>query len=104
MLKYFLIATFCFYLASAAPALPEEKPDPYSFAFEETDELGTKISRQESGDERGVIQGQYSYIDATGLTRTVQYIADDDGFRANVISNEPGLASSAPAGATYQVQ
>lgn len=91
-------------MVSAAPTPDDEKPDPYSFAFEETDEFGTKLSRQESGDERGVIQGQYSYTDATGLTRTVQYIADDDGFRANIISNEPGLTNSAPAGANYQVQ
>lgn len=97
-----MIAFFCVYLVSAAPV--DEKPDPYSFAFEEVDEYGTKISRQESGDERGVVQGQYSYQDASGLIRTVQYVADDDGFRANVISNEPGLTNSAPAGATYSVQ
>lgn len=39
-----------------------------------------------------------------GLTRTVNYVADDDGFRAQVDSNEPGLKSGESAGVTYNVQ
>ncbi|KAH9392798.1 hypothetical protein TYRP_005886 [Tyrophagus putrescentiae] len=102
MFKVLLLATVCVYLVAAAPAA-DEKPEPYAFNFESTDEAGTKIARQESGDASGKITGQYSYTDANGLTRTVNYIADDDGFRAEVQSNEPGLISSAPAAATYNV-
>lgn len=102
-----LVAALCVSLVVAAPSKREaddEKPDPYSFAFEETDEFGTKLARQETGDANGVVQGSYSYIDAQGLTRTVNYIADDDGFRASIVSNEPGLKNSEPAGALYSVQ
>ncbi|KAH9497034.1 hypothetical protein DERF_013047 [Dermatophagoides farinae] len=104
MFKHLFITLFCIYLVSAAPTPEDEKPDPYSFAYDETDEYGTRLARQETADERGVVQGTYTYSDANGLTRTVQYIADDDGFRANIVSNEPGLTNSAPAAANYQIQ
>ncbi|CAG2181457.1 unnamed protein product [Oppiella nova] len=70
-----------------------------------TNEYGTQWSRQEVADGSGAVKGSYSYRDAAGIFRTVEYIADDvHGFRANVQSNEPGLVSSAPAGVTYNVQ
>lgn len=98
-----ILAAFCVVLAIAAPAA-DENPEPYAFNFESVDEAGTQITRQEAGDANGAVQGTYSYRDANGLTRTVSYVADENGFRANVNSNEPGLISSAPAGATYNVQ
>lgn len=104
VIKVLFVALACVYLVSAAPAV-EEKPEPYAFQFESTDEQGNAVhTRQEQGDDKGVIQGSYTVTDAEGHTRTVQYIADDDGFRATVTSNEPGLVSSAPAGVTYSVQ
>lgn len=85
--------------------IDDEKPEPYSFNFESTDEYGTKIARQEESDANGVVRGQYSYIDANGLTRTVVYEADDvNGFRASISSNEPGVVNSQPAAAQYVVQ
>ena len=92
--------------AALAPAtvLLEEKPQPYQFGFNAADEFGTQWTRQETADENGAVKGSYSYKDATGLFRTVEYLADDiNGFRANVRSNEPGLESSAPAGVVYNV-
>ena len=92
--------------AALAPAtvLLEEKPQPYQFGFNAADEFGTQWTRQETADENGAVKGSYSYKDATGLFRTVEYLADDiNGFRANVRSNEPGLESSAPADVVYNV-
>lgn len=81
----------------------DEKPHPYNFAFEEKD-VNFTITRQEEMDERGTVKGSYSYIDKDGIYRTVSYVADDDGFRATVDSNEPGLTSSAPAAVAYNIQ
>ena len=53
---------------ACAPAA-EEKPEPYAFQFDSTDEFGTKLAREESGDASGKITGQYSYVDANGLQR-----------------------------------
>lgn len=99
-----MIAFVCVQLVFAAPATePEEAPSPYAFNFESADEQGNVLhSRQESGDEKGTITGSYTVIGEGGVQRTVNYVADDDGFRASIQSNEPGIISSAPAGATYQ--
>jgi hypothetical protein len=74
-----------------------EKPTPYSFGFDVTDEFGTTLTRQEAGDGSGAVRGAYSYKDAQGLIRVVNYIADHLGYRANVDTNEPGTKTSAPA-------
>ena len=90
-------------IAFAAPAA-DEAPTPYEFAFQEANANHT-LARQESGDASGAIRGSYTYTDKNGLTRTVNYVADDvNGFQAQVQSNEPGLISSAPAAATYNIQ
>jgi len=38
-------------------------------------------AKQEVGNIRDGVQGQYSYVDANGIQQTVSYVADDDGFR-----------------------
>lgn len=37
------------------------------------------------------MRGSYGYTDANGIYRHVDYVADQNGFRANIKSNEPGL-------------
>ncbi|CAG2174788.1 unnamed protein product, partial [Oppiella nova] len=84
-------------VAPQAALLVDEGPKPYQFGFNAADEYGTQWSRQEVADGSGAVKGSYSYRDAAGIFRTVEYVADDvHGFRANVQSNEPGLVSSAP--------
>jgi hypothetical protein len=73
------------------------KPTPYAFGYDVVDEYGTNLQRKESGDGNGAVTGSYSYKDAQGLTRVVEYVADGYGFRANVNTNEPGTETSAPA-------
>jgi hypothetical protein len=71
-------------------------PQPFEFAYTSTDEYGTTSSRQESSDGNRVT-GSYSYQDAQGLYRTVEYVADENGYRATVKTNEPGTDNQSPA-------
>lgn len=93
----------------AAPAAeePEGPPRPYDFEYSATDEQGTTSTRKESSDGR-TVQGSYSYVDPDGLTRVVDYTADENGFRATVRTNEPGTAKNEeigdPADTTWEVQ
>jgi len=72
-------------------------PQPYSFGYETTDDFGTKLMRKESGDGAGAVTGSYGYADKAGMFRTVEYVADKLGFRAQVKTNEPGTERSEPA-------
>lgn len=40
--------------------------------------------------------------DIDGRNRVVEYIADADGYRANIRSNEPGIDNAAPADVTIE--
>merc|ERR1711962_1469507 len=50
----------------------------YNFGFASTDQTKQEIKTAD-----GVVRGAYSYIDADGLTQTVNYIADALGFRVD---------------------
>ena len=67
---------------------------PYEFGYEIHDQNGNKQHRHESSDEDGVRRGSYGYVDANGVYRKVEYIADKNGFRVKEMkSNEPGFDS-----------
>ncbi|CAN7996853.1 unnamed protein product, partial [Ixodes pacificus] len=51
-------------------------PQPYSFGYDNVDEFGTRLTRQETGDEFNNKVGSYGYVDAHGIARTVNYVAD----------------------------
>ncbi|KAL1421403.1 hypothetical protein MTO96_004096 [Rhipicephalus appendiculatus] len=92
----------CCLLAVAASAPVEEyPPQPYSFSYDTTDEFGTRLTREETGDANNNKVGSYSYTDASGISRTVKYTADAEGFHVTVETNEPGTKSSNPADALY---
>ncbi|KAM7301845.1 cuticle protein 10.9-like isoform X2 [Ixodes scapularis] len=92
----------CCLVAYAAAAVVEEyPPQPYSFAYDNTDEFGTRIAHEESADSNNARVGSYTYSDASGIARTVKYTADASGFHATVETNEPGTKSSAPADVQY---
>lgn len=59
------------------------------------------MTREETSDENNRKTGSYSYTDATGTTRTVRYVADENGFRATVETNEHGTKSHVAADAEY---
>lgn len=95
--------------ANLIPEYRDEDPKPYSFAYETTDpETGTVSKREESSDGL-TVRGSYSYTDADGVYRIVDYTADENGFNANVRTNEPGTASapegrSDPANTSFTVE
>ncbi|XP_064455912.1 cuticle protein 10.9-like [Ornithodoros turicata] len=84
-------------IAVAAAQVPEDPPQPYSFSFDSTDEFGTRLLQSESGDEGNRKTGSYGYQSADGTYRHVNYVADENGFRATVDTNEPGTKAESPA-------
>ncbi|GIY60874.1 cuticle protein 14 isoform b [Caerostris extrusa] len=64
----------------------------YAFGYNE-DHLSGGSFRRETGDEFGNKIGSYGLRVADGRIRVVNYVADHNGYRADVISNEPGLYS-----------
>ncbi|KAG0427860.1 hypothetical protein HPB47_025100, partial [Ixodes persulcatus] len=98
------VLVFCLfaYVACGVVVQNVHVPQPYSFGYDNVDEFGTRLTRQETGDELNNKVGSYGYVDAHGVARTVNYVADALGFRATVETNEPGTKTSAPADApTY---
>ncbi|CAN7996606.1 unnamed protein product, partial [Ixodes hexagonus] len=91
----------CLFAIAASTVVVENVhvPQPYSFGYDNTDGFGTRLTREETGDEHNNKVGSYSYVDAHGVARTVNYVADVHGFRATVETNEPGTKTSAPADA-----
>ncbi|KAH7964906.1 hypothetical protein HPB49_002468 [Dermacentor silvarum] len=81
-----------------------EPPQPYSFGYDSTDEFGTQLFHKEQGDASNAKTGSYGYRDANGLYRTVTYVADANGFRATVDTNEPGTAPGASADAMFNAK
>ncbi|KAH7963124.1 hypothetical protein HPB52_019632 [Rhipicephalus sanguineus] len=80
---------------------PLYPPHPYEFGYDSVDEFGNTQYRHETSDAHNNKRGSYGYTDANGIYRRVDYVADANGFRAHIRTNEPGTASSAPAGAVY---
>lgn len=76
----------------------DETPKPYAFSYNTLldDGIG-QISRTETADASGRVQGSYSLANDEGHTRIVDYVADQDGFRAHVRTNEPGTDNQNPA-------
>ncbi|GBM74295.1 hypothetical protein AVEN_20302-1 [Araneus ventricosus] len=80
-----------------------EGPRPYSFNYRSIlkDGVGDS-SRSESSDGTGKVQGSYSLNNGEGHFRVVEYVADQDGFRAVIRTNEPGTKSMNPANVIMQ--
>ncbi|KAK8765728.1 hypothetical protein V5799_031662 [Amblyomma americanum] len=76
-------------------------PQPYSFGYDNVDEYGNRQFRSEQGDSSNAKTGSYGYRDAYGLYRRVNYVADANGFRATVDTNEPGTAPGASADVVF---
>lgn len=72
-------------------AAPLGQAEPFAFDFKTNDNSGNGQYRKEESDKNGVVRGSYGYTDASGIYRHVEYVADQNGFRANIKSNEPGL-------------
>jgi len=87
-------------LISEAEAQPEPI-SPYAFSYT-ADATDGSSTRQESADASGVVRGSYSLVSVDGIKRIVNYIADENGFRAQVQTNEPGTESKSSADVIMQ--
>lgn len=67
----------------------------YNFGYDEAHSTGSTSRREEQIN--GVRRGSYALSDADGRRRTVNYVADAAGFRANIQTNEPGVEPKDPA-------
>ncbi|XP_049518730.1 cuticle protein 10.9 [Dermacentor silvarum] len=88
-------------ISSVEPVYP---PQPYSFGYDNVDEFGTQSYHKEQGDANNVKTGTYGYRDASGIYRRVSYVADANGFRATVDTNEPGTAPGYSADAVFNAK
>lgn len=66
-----------------------------NFGYDESHATGATSRREETIN--GVTRGSYSLSEADGRRRLVTYIADNDGFRATIQTNEPGVEPKDPA-------
>lgn len=87
----------------------DETPKPYSFAYEAVDPLTGSTSKREESSDGVTTRGSYSYTDPDGVFRVVDYTADENGYTANVRTNEPGTAAATaeqadPANVVYSVE
>ncbi|XP_040074522.3 cuticle protein 10.9-like [Ixodes scapularis] len=76
-------------------------PIPYAFNYLSQLEDGSH-SHEEQGDGNGRVSGKYTLTTSDGRTRTVTYTADENGFRAQVDTNEQGTESKNPADVVFQ--
>ncbi|KAH9381049.1 hypothetical protein HPB48_017238 [Haemaphysalis longicornis] len=68
----------------------------YDFGYKERHPGGSSF-RQETGNPWGHKVGAYGIADSDGRVRLVKYVADANGFRVHIATNEPGTAPSSPA-------
>lgn len=78
-------------------------PAPYSFVYGTSTKDGSH-SREETRDEQGTVRGSYRIMLADGRMRVVKYVADKDGFRAGIATNEQGTESASSSGVVVQSQ
>jgi len=73
-------------------------PKPYAFGYA-AGRFPGHIDRTHSevSDGSGIVQGSYSYVDPSYKIRTVDYIADKNGFHASLSHPSPALPSDTAA-------
>lgn len=69
---------------------------PYQFSYNADASEGSH-SRHEQRDENGRVTGHYTIMTDEGQQRVVCYVADENGFRAWVDTNEQGTANEDPS-------
>ncbi|KAI5631977.1 insect cuticle protein domain-containing protein [Phthorimaea operculella] len=98
-------------VASAAPQLnPQDvqivrydidngSPDGYNFAYELSDgskhEEQGQLKNQGTENEAISVRGQYSWVGPDGVTYTVTYIADENGFQPTIEQGPGGAVPGA---------
>lgn len=79
------------------PSIPQE-PAKYEFSYEvDAPEYGTQFGHQESRD-GDFAQGSYHVLLPDGRLQTVEYEADQDGYRPTVSYQDSGAGGAGGAG------
>ncbi|GIY17741.1 uncharacterized protein CDAR_406941 [Caerostris darwini] len=92
MIFVFMLGSVLFCLVSGDVEEHHHNPSPYNFGYAVQGHDGSQF-RKEQGDGHGQVQGSYGYRDSQGILREVHYVADHNGFRAQVKTNEPGTVN-----------
>nr|XP_023022528.1 cuticle protein 18.6 isoform X2 [Leptinotarsa decemlineata] len=80
-------------------------PRPYAFGYAAGRYPGhIDRTHSEVSDGSGVVQGSYSYVDPRQQIRTVEYIADKNGFRQISNQNVPDLPTDTPVVAAAKLK
>lgn len=83
---------------------PKEGPiRPFRFSYNSQDEPGSRKFHEAEGDQTGKILGKYGYTNVLGLYRRVEYKADENGYHATILTNEPGIGKRNPADVIFVV-
>ncbi|GFU28368.1 cuticle protein 16.8 [Nephila pilipes] len=91
-----LLSLIAVVTSSLVPVAELFKAKPYKFGYAVKDKHGEQY-REEVGDGLHDVKGSYGFVDDRGIKRQVNYVADKEGFRAEVKTNEPGTAPQDPA-------
>ncbi|OQR78165.1 hypothetical protein BIW11_06588 [Tropilaelaps mercedesae] len=98
--------SFASRLYAILPPVPRNdgnrSPGPFNFAYISPTEAGGAHARSEVSDAGGRRVGFYTIRQPNGHVRRVNYIADQNGFRAEVLTNEPGTDNQNTAGAIFR--
>ncbi|XP_018496654.1 cuticle protein 16.8 [Galendromus occidentalis] len=70
-------------------------PRPYEYGYQLDDSNGSH-GHAEKRDENGRVEGEYSINLGDGRVRVVKYVADENGYRADVSTDELGTESKNP--------
>ncbi|KFM64723.1 Cuticle protein 10.9, partial [Stegodyphus mimosarum] len=105
MLKVFIIVVLAFGADCQRIVIPPANYEnrvitPYQFSYI-APAIGGVSSHQQTGDGAGRVTGSYSIQQEDGLARIVDYVADEYGFRASIVTNEPGTSNQSPADVTF---
>lgn len=80
----------------------ESAPEPYAFSYT-SESQGGFSSHNESRDDKGRVRGYYTILGEDGRERRVDYEADENGYRANVTTNEIGTRTGPTGDVSYLV-
>lgn len=71
-------------------------PRPYEYGYQLDDTQGSH-GHIEKRDESGRVEGEYSINLGDGRVRVVRYVADENGYRADISTDELGTESKNPS-------
>lgn len=97
LLSALFLFAVCIQTVKCHQAAGEYSPyrySPYSFGYDVEDNYGNKQWRQEKSHDPMEVHGSYGYRDNNGVYREVVYVADKNGFKATIKTNELGVSGA----------